>query len=62
MNTQDSQLTLTISEILLIFPYLKAQEDQLSEEERDILYKMEDLLYQNLSIDDMERLLQRIQS
>jgi hypothetical protein len=60
MKDQEPVIQLTLSEILTIFPRLKAYEDTLSEPERDILTKMENLLYDNLSIDELETLLKRI--
>lgn len=58
-NEKEPTIQLTIKEILAIFPRLKACEHVLSEQERDILGKMENLLYDNLSIDEIETLLKR---
>jgi hypothetical protein len=60
MQNKEPVLELNLNEILTIFPRLKALEDKLSEPERDILSKMEGLLYEYLSIDEMENLLKRI--
>uniref|UniRef100_A0A7C3I4X1 Uncharacterized protein n=1 Tax=Gracilinema caldarium TaxID=215591 RepID=A0A7C3I4X1_9SPIR len=60
MKDKEPVIQLTLSEILTIFPRLKIYEDTLSELERDILTKMEGLLYDNLSIDELETLLKRI--
>ncbi|HON12989.1 MAG TPA: hypothetical protein PLB48_01150 [Treponema sp.] len=60
MQNKEPVLELNLNEILTIFPRLKALEDKLSEPERDILSKMEGLLYEYLSIDELETLLKRI--
>ncbi|MFZ5367370.1 MAG: hypothetical protein ACOZCE_03970 [Spirochaetota bacterium] len=60
MQNKEPVLELNLTEILTIFPRLKALEDKLSEPERDILSKMEGLLYEFLSIDELETLLKRI--
>lgn len=60
MQNKEPVLELNLTEILTIFPRLKAMEDKLSEPERDILSKMEGLLYEYLSIDELETLLKRI--
>ena len=60
MQNKEPVLELNLNEILTIFPRLKALEDKLSEPERDILSKMEGLLYDYLSIDELETLLKRI--
>jgi len=60
MQNKEPVLELNLTEILTIFPRLKALEDKLSEPERDILSKMEGLLYDYLSIDELETLLKRI--
>lgn len=59
-NAHEPSIELTLKEILTIFPRLKADEDKLSEPERDILSKMEGLLYKHLSIDELETLLKGI--
>lgn len=58
-NEKEPTIQLTIKEIFAIFPRLKVWEHVLSEQERDILGKMENLLYDNLSIDEIETLLKR---
>jgi len=60
MKDQEPVIKLTLTEVLTIFPRLKVFEDRLSEPERDILTKMEGLIYDNLSIDELENLLKRI--
>lgn len=60
MATNKQAIELTLSEIIIIFPRLKTIEDKLSEKERDILSKMEALLYDNLSIEELEALLKGI--
>lgn len=59
MDNKEPSIELSLTEILILFPRLKSQEDRLSEPERDILSKMEALLYENLSIDELESLLKR---
>ncbi|AEJ19542.1 hypothetical protein [Gracilinema caldarium] len=59
MDDKDPSIKLTLTDIRVIFPRLKTLEDQLSEPERDILSKMENLLYKHLSIDELEQLMRK---
>jgi len=47
-------LTLTLEELLVLFPLLKKNEALLSIKERQILVKIEKKLYQQLSIEEIE--------
>ena len=47
---------LTLNDCTVLFPRLKENEASLSKEERVILLKMEKVLYENLSIREMEEL------
>ena len=62
VNNKDScsgeGLFLSLEECKILFYGLKKNEFKLSTEERMILYKMEKVLYRNLSIQDMESLLE----
>jgi hypothetical protein len=57
MDDKGASLKLTLADIQIIFPRLKLLENELSEPERDILFKMEQLLYEHLSIDELESLM-----
>ena len=50
---------LTLNDCIALFPRLKRNESALSNEERMILVNMEKILYRNLSIQDVERLLEQ---
>ena len=52
-------LFLPLEECKILFYGLKKNEFSLSTEERMILYKLEKVLYRNLSIQEMESLLER---
>ena len=52
-------LFLTLNECKTLFPGLKRNESFLSNDERMIMLKIEKVLYQNLSIQDIEELLER---
>ncbi|MCL1812061.1 MAG: hypothetical protein FWG29_00915 [Treponema sp.] len=47
-------MTLTLEELLVLFPLLKKNEALLSIKERQILVKIEKKLYQQLSIEEIE--------
>jgi hypothetical protein len=47
-------LTLTLDELLTLFPLLKKNEEHLSGKERIILAKIEKTLYEHLSIEEIE--------
>lgn len=58
METNDGVgLFLSLSELLLIFARLKTQEPSMGNGERELLRKMELMLYDHLSIEEMENLL-----
>ncbi|MDR2553444.1 MAG: hypothetical protein LBD31_09820 [Treponema sp.] len=44
----------SFEELLAVFPRLKEREDELSAAERRVLYKMEKILYGQLSIQEIE--------
>ena len=44
----------TLEELLVLFPLLKKNEDLLSNNERQLLVKVEKTLYEHLSIADIE--------
>lgn len=50
-------LFLSLSELRMIFPRLKAQELSMGSGERELLRKIELMLYDHLSIEEMENLL-----
>ena len=58
-NCGEEGLFLSLEECKILFYGLKKNEFSLSTEERMILYKMEKVLYRNLSIQEMESLLER---
>jgi len=47
-------LTLTLEELLVLFPLLKKNEALLNIKERQILVKLEKKLYEQLSIEEIE--------
>jgi len=47
-------MTLTIEDILVLFPLLKKNEEHLSRKERNILIRLEKTLYEHLSIEEIE--------
>jgi len=50
---------LSLNDCTALFPGLKRNESSLSNNERLILLRMEKVLYRNLSIQEMEELLER---
>ena len=50
---------LTLNDCSVLFPRLKVNEFSISKEERRILHRLEKVLYGNLSIREMEELLER---
>ena len=66
VNTADSRdgdgLFLPLDDCKILFPGLKKREFSLSTCERMILYKMEKVLCRNLSIEEMESLLESTES
>jgi len=51
---------LTLNDCSVLFPRLKAVESSLSNDERRVLYRLEKVLYGNLSIREMEELQERV--
>ena len=47
-------MTLTMEELLILFPLLKKNEDLLTIKERQLLVKIEKELYKHLSIEEIE--------
>jgi hypothetical protein len=58
-NDAEAGVFLTLNDCSVLFPGLKANESSLSKEERRILHRLEKVLYGNLSIREMEELLER---
>ena len=56
-NDRESGVFLSLNDCMILFPRLKESESFLSKGERIILLKMEKVLYANLSIGEMEDLL-----
>ena len=50
-------INLSLDECTVLFPRLKGNESSLTKDERIILLKMEKLLYENLSIQEIDELL-----
>ena len=46
--------SLTIEELLVLFPLLKKNEEHLTGKERSILVKMEKTIYEHLSVEEIE--------
>ena len=55
----DAGIFLTLNDCTVLFPRLKGSESSLSKEERRVLRRLEKVLYVNLSIREMEELLER---
>ena len=53
---------LALDDCTVLFPILKRNESSLSKDERMIMLRIEKVLYRNLSITDMEELLERIET
>ena len=58
-NGEEAGVFLTLNDCTVLFPRLKGMESFLSAEERRILHRIEKVLYGNLSIREMEELLER---
>jgi hypothetical protein len=56
-NSGDDRVVLTLEDCKTLFPRLKGLENTLSAPERDILLKIEKVLYGHLSVRDIENLL-----
>ena len=60
MNIEGEEgIFLTLNDCIALFPGLKRNESVLSNDERTILVKLEKILYRNLSIQDVEKLLEQ---
>ena len=55
----EAGIFLTLNDCTVLFPRLKGNESKLSSEERRVLHRIEKVLYVNLSIREMEALLER---
>ena len=53
---------LSLSDCAVLFPKLKTNESLLSREERNVLLRIEKVLYGNLSVEEMEGLLEQKQT
>ena len=58
-NNEEAGIFLTLNDCSVLFPRLKASESSLTKEERVIFLRMEKVLYGNLSIREMEELLEK---
>ena len=58
-NNEEAGIFLTLNDCTVLFPRLKDNESSLSKEERMIFLRMEKVLYGNLSIREMEELLEK---
>ena len=58
-NNEEAGIFLTINDCSVLFPRLKENESFLTKEERMIFLRMEKVLYWNLSIREMEELLEK---
>ena len=58
-NKGEAGVSLTLTDCTVLYPRLKENESSLSNEERNILFRIEKVLYGSLSIREMEDLLER---
>ena len=58
-NHEEAGVYLTLKDCTVLFPRIKGIESSLSKEERMIMLRIEKVLYENLSIREMEELLER---
>ena len=58
-NNEEAGIFLTLNDCTVLFPRLKKDESSLSKEERMIFLRLEKVLYGNLSIREMEELLEK---
>jgi hypothetical protein len=56
-KTDQKGVFLSLNELLVVFPRLKRLEAVLEKDERTVLIKMEKVLYEHLSISEMEKCL-----
>jgi hypothetical protein len=56
-KTDQKGIFLTLNELLAVFPRLKRLEAVLEKDERAVLIKMEKVLYEQLSISEIEKCL-----
>ena len=56
---EEAGIFLTLNDCTILFPRLKDNESTLSKEERMIFLRMEKVIYGNLSIREMEELLEK---
>ena len=59
MGDDAAGVFLTLNDCTVLFPRLKKNEPFLSNEERRLLYRIEKVLYGNLSIREMEELFEK---
>jgi hypothetical protein len=62
MEDPRAGIFLSVDELLDVFPRFKYLEAGLGEGERAVLRKMEKTLYENLSIDEIQKVEQRVNS
>ena len=58
-KNEEAGIFLTLNDCTVLFPRLKDNESSLTKEERMIFLRMEKVLYGNLSIREMEELLEK---
>ena len=58
-NSGEPGIFLTLNDCAVVFPRLKKNETFLSIEERMLMLRIEKILYENLSIQEMEELLDK---
>ena len=59
VECEEAGLFLTLNDCTILYPRFKENESFLSEEERKLLFRIEKVLYGNLSIREIEVLLER---
>ena len=58
-NNEEEGVFLTLNDCTVLYPGLKENEPSLSDKERNILFKIEKVLYGSLSVREIEELLEK---
>ena len=61
-DDEEAGVFLSFNDCTALYPRLKENEPFLSREERQVLFKIEQVLYKSFSIDEMEELLEKASS
>jgi hypothetical protein len=56
-NSPEAGVFINLRELMAVFPYLKQREHSMNSGERQVLIKLEQTLYEHLSVDEAENLI-----